>query len=158
MSQSLASSDRFVGRVVCAVLLAAMSSALLAKPSCNFTMGAPANFDLYAVFATMPNNSGVGSITIDCQGGGGPFKVMLSTGQSNTFSVRTMRSGPNTLHYNLYTSAARSGVWGDGSGASGVMFASRNTRSNFYIYGQIPALQDAAVGTYSDNIIATVDF
>ncbi|MBK6592181.1 MAG: spore coat protein U domain-containing protein [Burkholderiales bacterium] len=149
---------QFAGRVVCAGLLAVLPPALLAKPSCTFSSGAPVNFGNYEIFATLPNNFGVGSIRVDCKGGGGPFKVTLSTGQSHTFAMRKMQSGPNTLDYNLYTSAGRSVVWGDGSGTSGVMFATKNTSSNFYIFGQIPALQDAAAGTYSDNITATVNF
>lgn len=158
MIQRHSVSCKFAGRVVCVGLLAVLPQALFAKPSCTFSSGAPVNFGNYEVFATLPNNFGVGSMTINCQGGGGPFRVTLSTGQSHTFTMRKMRSGPNTLDYNLYTSAGRSVVWGDGSGASGVMFVTKNTSSNFYIFGQIPALQDAAVGTYSDNITAIVNF
>ena len=89
--------------LVCAVLLAIVAQAAFSAPRCTFGPVSPVRFGVYNVFDTLPNNNGVGSITIDCQGGGGPFDVTLST-------------------------------------------------------GQIPAGQDAAVGTYTDDITAIANF
>jgi len=147
-----------ITRIACAGLLASMCQAALARPSCTFSSGSQVDFGIYDVFATLPNNFGVGSINVDCNGGGGPFKVTLSTGQSHSFTSRQMRSGANVLNYNLYTAASRSTVWGDGTGPSSAMYAGRNSLSRLDIFGQIPALQDAAVGNYSDNITAIVNF
>jgi spore coat protein U-like protein len=69
-----------------------------------------------------------------------------------------MKSGANLLNYNLYTSAARNVVWGDGTGGSNTMSATANGSTTLNIFGQIPASQDAAVGTYTDSITATVNF
>jgi len=133
--------------------------AVLSQPSCaaSCTISTtPVSFGIYNVFAMTPNNNGIGSLTIVCSTDAG--NVALSTGQSNNYAARVMRSGANPLTYNLYTSAARTTVWGDGSGGSRVMRAAEKATTIFSIYGQIPAGQDAAVGAYSDNIIATVTF
>jgi spore coat protein U-like protein len=49
--------------------------------------------------------------------------------------------------------------WGDGHvGGSSLMTARKNKVTTLNVYGQIPAGQDAAVGTYTDSIVATVTF
>ncbi|MCX7173361.1 MAG: spore coat U domain-containing protein [Proteobacteria bacterium] len=144
--------------VACAVVLSIVSPSAFADRNCTFASANPVNFGAYDVFAALPNNNGVGSLRISCNGGGGPFDVTLSTGQSNNYVSRLMRSGANSLDYNLYTSAARSVVWGNGSGVSQTMHAAGNTTTTLSIFGQIPAGQDAAVGIYSDSITAIVNF
>ena len=142
----------------CAGLWAALSYPAASAPKCSVITASSVDFGVYSVFEVTPNNFGVGNIAISCKGGGGPFKVSLSTGQSHNFGARHMQSGASQLSYNLYTTAARSMVWGDGSGGSGTMSAGRNTTIRLDIFGQIPALQDAAIGTYTDNIVAIVNF
>jgi spore coat protein U-like protein len=141
---------------VCAALLAALSGSALANPSCTFSSVSPVDFGTYDVFATTPNNSGVGRIAIRCQGGNGSFVVTLSN--SHGVTPRVMNSGKNTLNYNLYTSAARNQVWGDGSAGTHTRTANGNTDTKLDIFGQIPPGQDVATGRYSDNITAIVNF
>lgn len=142
-----------------AVGLVTLSPVACAAPSCSFNSASGVNFGAYDVFAAAPNNNGVASLTIHCQNGGGPtFVVTLSAGQSNSYLARTMKSGGNMLNYNLFTSAARSIVWGDGSGGSDTVRVGRNADTMLSVFGQIPAGQDAAAGTYADNIVVTVNF
>lgn len=139
--------------------LLVVSQVALAATSCTFTSASPVGFGAYEVFAALPNNYGVGSITVDCsKSGSGTFDVSLSTGQSNTYASRVMMAGTKILQYNLYTSAVRNVVWGDGTGGSQVMTVPKNKVVTFDIFGQIPAGQDAAVGMYTDSIIAVVMF
>lgn len=146
-------------QVLCAAMAAFASQNSPAATSCAFTSVSPVSFGVYDVFATSPNNNGVGSITIDCTGGGNnAFDVTLSTGQSNSYTTRVMSSGSNRLNYNLYTGADRSAVWGDGNGGSQLMTVTKNKATTLNVFGQIPAGQDAAVGTYTDPIVATVTF
>jgi spore coat protein U-like protein len=84
--------------------------------------------------------------------------VKLSTGQSHSYATRLMRSGNDALEYNLYTSAARIVVWGDGSGASDVMAVDKNQNTTLSIFGSIPQGQDPAVGSYADSILISVEF
>jgi spore coat protein U-like protein len=144
--------------VLCAAMVAFVSQTSLAATSCRFTSVDPVSFGVYDIFSTQPNNNGVGSLTIDCKGGGNnTFEVTLSTGQSHSYTTRTMRSGANHLDYNLYTGADRSAVWGDGHGNQ-LMTVRKDHATTLHVYGQIPAGQDAAVGTYTDTIVATVAF
>lgn len=142
------------------VWLSVLSPAVFAATSCSVASVSSVSFGPYNVFATTPNNNGIGSLTLHCQGGGGKetFDVTLSTGQSNSYALRMMMSGGDLLNYNLYTSATRTRVWGDGTGISSVMMAGRNTTTTLNLFGKIPAGQDVAVGTYADNITATVNF
>jgi spore coat protein U-like protein len=140
------------------VLLLGLGLPLSALASCQFTSVSDVNFGAYNVFARSPNNDGVGSLRIKCQGGGRNATVMLSSGQSQSFTPRTLRSGAYSLNYNLYTSASRTMVWGDGSAGTSTMAAGKNASTVLDVFGSIPEGQDPAVGNYSDNIVVTVNF
>ncbi len=150
-------------RIVIIHMLAAVTcvttQAVQAAPKCNIS-ATGVNFGNYNVFSNIPNDSGIGSITIDCKGGGGnpTYPVTLDTGQSGSYINRSMNSGSNQLSYNLYTSSARNVIWGDGSGGSSIMQIPEKATTSLSIFGRIPAGQDAAVGIYSDSITATVIF
>ena len=139
-----------------AASLAALSPGALAAVSCTVSAN-PVIFSAYNVWDQSPNNSGVGRVRIDCKGGGGS-SVRLSTGQSNSYALRTMKSGANTLNYNLYTTAARDVVWGDGTGGSSFLTTGKNDTVTLDVFGQIPAGQDAAVGDYTDSVTVFVEF
>ena len=141
------------------LLFAFLLQPLPVLASCRFTSVTGVSFGTYNVFTPISNTNGVGSLTISCNGGSAPgFVVTLSTGQSNTYSSRAMKNGGNSLNYNLYTSAARTVVWGDGTGGSNVMIAIKNGTTALNVFGEIPAEQDATVGIYTDSITAIVNF
>jgi spore coat protein U-like protein len=126
--------------------------------NCSFRTVNAVSFGIYNVYATTPNNNGVGSLSIRCQNGAGSFVVSLSKGQGNSYTPRVMKSGTNLLNYNLYTTTARTTIWGDGSSGTATRVATGNATTTLSVFGQIPAGQDAAVGAYVDTIIATVNF
>jgi spore coat protein U-like protein len=146
--------------LILAILFIGLSlQTTLAQAKCSFVGVAPISFGIYDVFSGSPNNNGVGSLSVDCNGGGhSSFVVRLSTGQSNSYVSRVMMSGGNRMYYNLFTSAARTVVWGDHTGGSATMGVDKNSLSILNIFGQIPERQDVGVGLYTDNIIVTVDF
>jgi spore coat protein U-like protein len=125
---------------------------------CQFLSLGDISFGTYDVFSKLPNRAGVGNLRIKCQGIGHAAVVKLSTGQSNNYVTRVMHSSNDALIYNLYTSAARSVVWGDGSGSSSVMAAPKNQNTSLTIFGNIPEGQDPAAGSYVDTILISVDF
>ena len=129
-----------------------------AAASCTIDSVSDVNFGTYDVFSSFANNNGVGNITINCKGSASAFIVALSSGQSNSYISRLMKSGGNALSYNLYTSAARNIIWGDGTGGSSTMMINKNDTATLSLFGQIPAGQDAAVGAYTDNITTIVNF
>jgi spore coat protein U-like protein len=72
-----------------------------------------------------------------------------------------MLKGSEPLNYNLYLNAARTTIWGDGTG--GTQEFTDHTppfgRSIVVpIYGRIPALQDVSVGSFSNTITVTYQF
>lgn len=141
--------------------LAVLSAPSPGAPSCSFISSAPVQFGAYDVHSASDNINGVGSIRVHCQGGGGPtFFVRLSTGLwSTSYASRRMkRDGLNYLNYNLYTSASRTLVWGDGTGPSKSMPVTSNTDTTLTIFGKIPLGQDVSIGTYVDSITATIAF
>lgn len=142
---------------VCGVLLAVLSQPALAA-NCSFTSVTTISFGSYNVFAMSPNDGGVGTLQVDCRGGEANMLVTLSTGQSGSYAARLMNNGADLLTYNLYTNAARTIIWGDGTGGSSTMRAAVNSTTTWSVFGRIPQGQDVSVGTYTDFIIATVNF
>jgi spore coat protein U-like protein len=106
-----------------------------------------------------------GTVTIACTKGSGP-SIGLSTG-NNAGAVagvtRAMANGTNRLGYELYQPTAapgNGGVWTDIGGANPLnagVSPSKAARS-YTVEGSVPAGQDAAIGSYSDTITATVNF
>lgn len=123
------------------------------------------SFGSYNVFNASPLDA-TGTITVRCTGLVGllvSYNIKLSAGLSGSYAPRKMASGANRLNYNLYTAATRLTVWGDGS--AGTSFVSNTitllllgVTVNHTVYGRVPALQNVAVGSYSDNITVTLTF
>jgi spore coat protein U-like protein len=82
--------------------------------------------------------------------------VSLSSGVG-TFAARQMRSGAQSLVYNLYLDASHLSIWGDGSPGTSLLSLS-GTGGNYTVYGRIPAGQNVLVGGYSDTITVTLIF
>jgi spore coat protein U-like protein len=108
-----------------------------------------------------------GNIAITCAGKPGDrvaYSIMLNAGRSGSFAQRRMHSHTaRPLNYNIYTSASRTLVWGDGHNGTSVVAdaftqeAGRATR-NYPVYGRVFGGQNAYVGTYVDSIVVTVNF
>jgi len=158
------------GRLVVALGLCLLSTGASASFTCAISTPG-VSFGSYNVFAVSAVNS-TGTLSVTCSlippsiDGNVSYVISLSTGSSNSFLQRKMFSAANALGYNLYTSNTYSVVWGDGTGSTQTV--SGTIKLNIFtnpsqtvmqtVYGQIPALQDAAVGGYSDSVTATVSF
>lgn len=130
-----------------------------AAPSCTVS-ATSVNFGSYNVFAGSATDS-TGSITITCNNSAHNVVVTLSKGSSATFNPRTMTNGGETLSYNLFRDAARTSIWGDGTG--GTSTYTDNNPSNgadtvVTVYGRVPAGQDVSAGSYSDTVSAVINF
>jgi spore coat protein U-like protein len=134
-----------------------------AKGNCSFVTVTGVAFGSYNVFAANPLDS-TGTIGFQCNPGaaGSTVVVTLSTGSSGSFTRRRMLSGSDELGYNLYLDAARTTIWGDGSGGSSSFTvnlpADGWTTITQSVYGRAPARQDAASGLYSDTITVTMNW
>ncbi len=139
---------------------------------CTITLS-PINFGVYDPIETTANVDINGNVRVGCiltiveaAGFGALVTISLSTGSSGSYAPRTMRQGATSiLQYNLYITAARAIVWGDGSGGTqvvsgsvgGLLSGQPNPR-NFPVFGRLPPAQNPAVGVHTDTITVTVTF
>ncbi len=89
------------------------------------------------------------------------FTIALSAGTYGTFTQRKMGFGAARLNYNLYTTAALSTVWGDGTTPSvtqSYVASSGLALITFNVYGSLATHQFASLGLYGDSIMVTVSY
>jgi spore coat protein U-like protein len=134
-----------------AALLVHTHAAAAAGCSVN-TLGV--NFGVYDVFSSQPADIS-GSITVSCAASTG-YSVGISTG-FGSYSVRIMTNGQYTLSYNLFTDAARTSIWGDGTGGTATVNAT-DTGNTYSVYGRVAPRQNVAVGDYNDLVTVTVTY
>ena len=153
-----------------AVLLAGAASLLTSErvraETCTVSAGGVA-FGVYDPLGVAPLDS-TGAIQVTCTSQSPPrvtYEIQLDPGQAGSYMPRAMAGGASQLVYNLYIDAARSAVWGDGSGGTGVVTADYNltppgsTQTDTYtVYGRVPAGQVVSVGNYMDTITVTLVF
>ncbi len=153
-------------RVIALVLsgCVGMASGCDTWATCNVST-VPVNFGLYNPLSGLPVVA-TGTVTLTCTVLVGLFEswtVALSSGNSGNYSARQMANGASNLSYNLYTSAAYTNVWGDGSGSTsrvsgGALLSIGTTSTDYIVYGRIPAGQDAAAGSFNDTIVVTLNY
>jgi spore coat protein U-like protein len=128
-------------------------------------------FGVYDATLDTPNEA-TGPLTVTCVhvSGGATrmsYALALSAGNSGNYAQRLLRAGAAALNYNLFDSATRTRVWGNGTGGTGLVggtlvvgpgSGNNNRQVSHPVYGRIPARQDAATGTYSDSILVTLTF
>jgi spore coat protein U-like protein len=130
-------------------------------------------FGSYDTVSATPDDVN-GEVEVTCWLEQAPVTISINGGGSNNPAARRMLSGTNQLNYNLYTTPGRTIVFGNGASGSqtvtcttgvttGVCVGSTVlfglfTRSRQPIYGRIPTLQNAAVGSYTDSLTVTVIF
>jgi spore coat protein U-like protein len=92
-----------------------------------------------------------------------PFTVALNAGVNaggaSNFGARTMKSGSNTLGYQLYSDSGRSTVWGDGTASSSTSAGTgTGSAQTLTLYGRLPALASVVPGSYTDTVTVTVSY
>ncbi|MGB6605851.1 MAG: spore coat U domain-containing protein [Steroidobacteraceae bacterium] len=119
------------------------------------------SFGTYNLLSATPLES-TGTVTVNCSAatvkGTNSVTVSLSAGQSGSFTARRLGTG---FTYNLYQNAAFTEIWGDGTGNSTLYTGSITKKLPSFtatVYGQIPALQNPAPGSFTDTITVTVDY
>ncbi|NII09428.1 spore coat U domain-containing protein [Oleiagrimonas sp. C23AA] len=120
------------------------------------------NFGTYDASAPSPSLS-TGNVRLAC---GYTFALLpaatirLSRGQGPNYATRRMMAGGQSLRYNLFTSSARTSVWGDGSGGSQMVTVAALLAAsmNLTVYGSVAPGQYVRAGAYSDQITVTVEY
>ncbi|HZZ03745.1 spore coat U domain-containing protein [Paraburkholderia sp.] len=101
-----------------------------------------------------------GAITARCTNGDA-YEIALNSGSSGNVAARQMQrsGGGGAVNYQLYTDAARTSAWGDGT--AGTTMATGTGSGNavaITVYGRVPAQTTPMPGSYSDTITATISF
>ena len=148
-----------IGVVVLVCGLHASSAFAQPSPSCTISTTS-VSFGTYNVFSGSALNS-TGTVTYRCNAAAANITISLSKGLSSTYSPRLMSKGAEVLGYNLFTNAARTTIWGDGTSGTAVYSRANppnNNDVNVTIYGQVPPGQDVSAGNFGDTVSATINF
>ena len=118
-------------------------------------------FGNYDVFSSTPA-IGNGSITLSCTSKTDVSIAVEASSNSSSFNPRMMQhfSRDDTVNYTLYTSAAMIKVWGDGTQGTATVAAVnvKNNATPIIIYGKIFPLQNVSAGSYSEQLLVTINF
>jgi len=109
---------------------------------------------------TAGNVDASGTVTVNCTAGS-PYTIALDAGVGTgaTLASRKMSSGALLLAYSVYTTTARTTVWGDGTASSGTVTGTGSGSSqSISAYGRIFAGQIATAATYSDTVNVTITY
>jgi spore coat protein U-like protein len=101
-----------------------------------------------------------GSVTVNCTMAA-PYSIALNAGLSTgaTVAIRQMKSGAQILGYTIYSDAARTKIWGDGTVASTpVTGVGAGSLSTITAYGRIFTAPNVTAGVYVDTINVTVTY
>ena len=138
-----------------------VSASVVGSCTISSTTLAFGNYDPIVTNASTPLDVN-GSVTITCTKGAATT-IGLDPGQNGANATGTTRAmataGPDYLSYELFQDTTHATLWGN-SGAN--LFTppaapSKNART-YPIYGRIPAAQGSTTGSYTDTVVATVNF
>jgi len=111
---------------------------------------------------SLTNLDSAGSVIYRCTQQDHNITITLSRGGGTSYATRGMVKGTEQLFYNLYRDAARTVIWGDGTGGTQAFTIgnpqANNTDLSVAIFGRVPAGQNVSVGGYIDTITVTLIF
>ncbi|MDB5723210.1 MAG: lipoprotein [Alphaproteobacteria bacterium] len=89
-----------------------------------------------------------------------PYTAALGAGANVSGTQRRMKSaGGQFISYNLYSNAARTTAWGDGTGLGATVAGTGNGAAQPYIvYGRTVAGILPTPATYSDSVVVTITY
>lgn len=102
------------------------------------------------------------TVTVVCSNST-PYTVALNAGSNAggaaNFGARAMKSGSDTLAYQLYMDAGRATVWGDGTSSSSTKAGTGSgSAQSLTIYGRLPSLANVVPGNYTDTVTVTISY
>ena len=127
--------------------------------NCTITTNA-VSFGAYdpIVAQASANLDTTGSVVIACTKGA-VTTIGLDTGANASGAIRRLGSAGSFLTYELYQDSARATVWSNsGAGLLSIVAAPSKAARTYTVYGRVTGGQDVPAGTYTDTIVATVNF
>lgn len=141
--------------LLCAIAPAAARAAICTVATATITFG---TYDVFNASATTAN----GTLNVTCNKNNTPIAISLSVGaNASNYAPRYLSDGTDLLGYNIFTDATYATVFGDGTGTTQTISTTAPTKNVAFpvtLYGSITANQDVGVGSYSDTVVATVNF
>jgi len=129
--------------------------------NCTITATAVAfpAYDPVGTHASTPDDTSSGAVIVACTKGV-TASIGLGFGQNATASPRNMKSSAgDLLPYDLYKDAPGGAIWGNaGTAMLSTGAALTKAARTFTVYGRIPSGRDVPATTYSDTVVATVNF
>jgi spore coat protein U-like protein len=107
------------------------------------------------------NVDATGGLSITCTNGTAwTATAGVGAGSGASFTNRKMTSGANLLNYNIYTTTARTTVWGSGAGGTGTITGTgTGIVQAVTVYGRIASGQTSVpAGAYADTVAVTVTY
>jgi spore coat protein U-like protein len=161
-----------IAPIAAAVLLAFAGSAQAATKTANFGVSATVAANClvsatnlgFGTYTGVAQLTGTSNVNVNCTKNS-TYSLALSAG-GGTYATRLLANGTNNLQYNLYTSAAATSIWGDGTASTAVVpgtgagMAAANQITHT-VYGVLPdnvTNETQPVGTYNDTITVTVTY
>jgi spore coat protein U-like protein len=102
-----------------------------------------------------------GGLTITCTNGSAwSASAGVGAGSGASYATRKMTAGANLLSYNIYTSAARTTVWGDGTASTAAIPGTgTGSAQSVTVYGRVGGGQNTVpVGSYVDTVAVTITY
>jgi spore coat protein U-like protein len=154
----------FVNQAFVATTTANLSVTAIVGATCNISTSAVSfgSYDPLVANLTSPLNA-TGAVGTTCSNGLTNTitldqGVNAATGSTDAIPLRQLRSsGSNVISYFLYSNSPRTTIFGNTTG-TGVGQTGTGQAASATVYGQIPAGQNAAPGSYADTVVATVTF
>jgi spore coat protein U-like protein len=127
--------------------------------NCTITTAAVAfgAYDPIVTNATTPLD-GTGTVTIACTKNSATT-IGLGLGANASGSTRRMANAGEYLTYELYQNTGRTTIWTNA--APGLLtppVAPSKAPRDFTVYGRVTAGQDVSAGSFSDTVVATVNY
>jgi spore coat protein U-like protein len=113
-------------------------------------------YDPIVTNASSPKDS-TGTVSITCTSGA-VTNVELDLGANASVGTRRMKAGSSYLTYEIYQDSGRTTVWGTNANKLDTGTAPNFNLRAFTAYGRITAGQDIPAGSYTDTVLATVNF
>lgn len=114
--------------------------------------------------------NGTGGVTVTCTKGASGLSVGLDNGGNFSGGTRNMTSSGNSLAYSLYQPPNNTPgsactfpgttAWGNtvGTNTLGLTNAPSKSARSYNVCGTIAASQDVPAGSYTDTVVATINF
>lgn len=148
--------------LLCLAIVASLAPARLPAQNCQVS-AQDLDFGVYDNFSAAPVEA-AGRISVRCDGSTAvPVTLTIDRGQhSPGLAPRQMGHSRfvDQLGYLLFTDAAMTMIWGDGTQGSApvVMSLDPGAMMEIPIYGRIPPGQDISIGRYTDRLTIRVDW